>query len=116
VRGDDVDFTKARTNVDDVLVANPEINCMVGFYSYNPPRIYEALQATPASSAPGHRGGLRRGPGDARCGRRARSPAPSSSSPSSGATQGMKLMAEYLERRQVGHPRGQADHRADRVI
>ncbi len=45
VRGDDVDFTKARTNVDDVLVANPDINCMVGFYSYNPPKIYEALQA-----------------------------------------------------------------------
>ena len=45
VRGDDVDFTKARTNVDDVLVANPEINCMVGFYSYNSPKIYEALQA-----------------------------------------------------------------------
>lgn len=45
VRGDDVDFARARTNVDDVLVANPEINCMVGFYSYNPPKIYEALQA-----------------------------------------------------------------------
>ncbi len=45
VRGDDVDFTRARTNVDDVLVANPEITCMVGFYSYNPPKIYEALQA-----------------------------------------------------------------------
>ena len=45
VRGDDVDFAKARTNVDDVIVANPEINCMVGFYSYNPPKIYEALQA-----------------------------------------------------------------------
>ncbi len=45
VRGDDVDFAKARTNVDDVIVANPEITCMVGFYSYNPPKIYEALQA-----------------------------------------------------------------------
>ena len=45
VRGDDVDFARARSNVDDVLAANPEINCMVGFYSYNPPRIYEALQA-----------------------------------------------------------------------
>ena len=45
VRGDDVDFAVARRNVDDVLVANPEIDCMVGFYSYNPPRIYEALQA-----------------------------------------------------------------------
>ncbi|QDZ00403.1 substrate-binding domain-containing protein [Nitratireductor mangrovi] len=45
VRGDDVDFARARANVDDVLVANPEVDCMVGFYSYNPPKIYEALQA-----------------------------------------------------------------------
>lgn len=45
VRGDDVDFARARSNVDDVLAANPEIDCMVGFYSYNPPKIYEALQA-----------------------------------------------------------------------
>ena len=44
VRGDDVDFARARSNVDDVLAANPEINCMVGFYSYNPPRIYESLR------------------------------------------------------------------------
>jgi len=40
-----VDFARARSNVDDVLAANPEINCMVGFYSYNPPKIFEALQA-----------------------------------------------------------------------
>ena len=45
VRGDDVDFARARSNVDDVLAANPDINCMVGFYSYNPPKIFEALQA-----------------------------------------------------------------------
>lgn len=45
VRGDDVDFARARANVDDVLAAMPDINCMVGFYSYNPPKIYEALQA-----------------------------------------------------------------------
>jgi ribose transport system substrate-binding protein len=45
VRGDDVDFARARSNVDDVLAAMPEVNCMVGFYSYNPPKIYEALQA-----------------------------------------------------------------------
>ncbi|MDE0591163.1 sugar-binding protein [Halocynthiibacter sp. C4] len=45
VRGDDVDFARARSNVDDVLSANPDVNCMVGFYSYNPPKIYEALQA-----------------------------------------------------------------------
>ena len=45
MRGDDVDFARARSNVDDVLAANPDITCMVGFYSYNPPKIYEALQA-----------------------------------------------------------------------
>jgi ribose transport system substrate-binding protein len=44
VRGDDIDQTRARANVDDTLVAHPEVNCMVGFYSYNPPRIYEALR------------------------------------------------------------------------
>lgn len=45
VRGDDVDFARARSNVDDVLAASPDITCMVGFYSYNSPKIYEALQA-----------------------------------------------------------------------
>lgn len=45
VRGDDVDFARARANVDDVLAAMPDVTCMVGFYSYNPPKIYEALQA-----------------------------------------------------------------------
>ncbi len=44
VRGDDIDQARARANVDDVLVANPDVNCMVGFYSYNPPRMYEALK------------------------------------------------------------------------
>jgi ribose transport system substrate-binding protein len=43
--GDQIDQTRARANVDDVLAGRPEINCMVGFYSYNPPRMYEALQA-----------------------------------------------------------------------
>ena len=44
VRGDDIDQTRAKANVEDTLVANPDINCMVGFYSYNTPRIYEALR------------------------------------------------------------------------
>ncbi len=43
VRTDDHDQTRARANVDDTLVAHPEIDCMVGFYSYNPPKIYESL-------------------------------------------------------------------------
>jgi ribose transport system substrate-binding protein len=44
VRGDDIDQTRAKRNVEDALAANPDINCMVGFYSYNPPRIYEVLK------------------------------------------------------------------------
>ncbi len=44
VRVDDHDQTRARANVDDTIVAHPEVNCMVGFYSYNPPKIYESLR------------------------------------------------------------------------
>lgn len=44
VRTDDHDQTRARANVDDTLVAHGEIDCMVGFYSYNPPKIYESLR------------------------------------------------------------------------
>jgi len=43
-KGDNIDQTRAKANVSDVLAANPDINCMVGFYSYNTPRIYEALK------------------------------------------------------------------------
>ncbi len=44
VRGDDIDQTRAKRNVEDALAANPDIPCMVGFYSYNTPRIYEVLK------------------------------------------------------------------------
>ena len=44
VRGDDIDQTRAKRNVEDALVANPDVDCFVGFYSYNPPRIYEVLK------------------------------------------------------------------------
>lgn len=44
VRGDDIDMTRAKRNVEDALAANPDVTCMVGFYSYNPPRIYEVLK------------------------------------------------------------------------
>ncbi|MFL5260220.1 MAG: sugar-binding protein [Hyphomicrobiales bacterium] len=44
VRGDDIDQTRAKRNVEDTLSANPDITCMIGFYSYNTPRIYEVLK------------------------------------------------------------------------
>ena len=69
VRGDDIDQTRARANVDDVLVAHPEVNCMVGFYSYNPPRIYEAAEGC-RQARPDHRRRLRRRPDHARRRRR----------------------------------------------
>lgn len=42
-RSDGGDQTVAKKNVEDVLVANPDITCMVGFYSYSTPAIYQAL-------------------------------------------------------------------------
>ena len=44
VRGDEIDQGRAKRNVEDALAANPDTACLVGFYSYNTPRIYEALK------------------------------------------------------------------------
>ena len=44
VRGDDIDQTRAKRNVEDALAKTPNIDCMVGIYSYNTPKIYEALK------------------------------------------------------------------------
>ena len=49
VRGDDIDQARAKKNVEDALVASPDVNCMVGFYSYNTPRITRRC-ATPTNS------------------------------------------------------------------
>jgi len=43
-KSDGGDQTRAKANVSDVLTANPDITCMVGFYSYNTPQIYQALK------------------------------------------------------------------------
>jgi len=103
VRGDDVDFARARTNVDDVLVANPEITCMVGFYSYNPPKIYEALQAAGKlgqitvvafDEDPVTLGAVREGSFAATVVQQ----------PYEWGYQGMKLMAAYLEGDKSGVP------------
>ena len=46
MRGDEIDQSRAKRNVEDALAANPDIACLVGFYSYNTPRIYEVLKET----------------------------------------------------------------------
>jgi ribose transport system substrate-binding protein len=45
VRGDDMDQTRAKRNVEDTLTARSDINCFVGVYAYNTPQIVQALQA-----------------------------------------------------------------------
>ncbi|CAM5766227.1 ABC transporter substrate-binding protein [Labrys miyagiensis] len=44
VRADDIDQSRAKRNVEDTLTANPDIDCMLGIYSYNIPQIYQALK------------------------------------------------------------------------
>jgi ribose transport system substrate-binding protein len=44
VRGDEIDQGRAKRNVEDALAAHPDVACLVGFYSYNTPRIYEVLK------------------------------------------------------------------------
>ncbi len=44
VRGDEIDQGRAKRNVEDALAATPDVTCLVGFYSYNTPRIYEVLK------------------------------------------------------------------------
>ncbi|WP_165500489.1 sugar-binding protein [Pedobacter psychroterrae] len=44
VKTDNIDRVRAKANVNDVLVSNPEINCFVGLWSYNGPAILNAVR------------------------------------------------------------------------
>jgi len=103
VRGDDIDMTRAKRNVEDALAANPDIDCMVGFYSYNPPRIYEVLKeagklgevvVVAFDEDPITLGGVREGSIAATVVQQ----------PYEWGYQGMKLMARYLEGDSSGIP------------
>ena len=96
VRGDDIDQTRAKRNVEDALAANPDITCLVGFYSYNTPRIYEVLKESGKlgqikvigfDEDPITLGGVREGTIEATVVQQ----------PYEWGYQGMKLMAKYLE-------------------
>jgi ribose transport system substrate-binding protein len=43
---DNKDLTKARTNAEDVINANPDLKGLVGLWSYNGPAIVKAVQAS----------------------------------------------------------------------
>jgi ribose transport system substrate-binding protein len=96
VRGDDIDQTRAKRNVEDALAANPDIACLVGFYSYNTPRIYEVLKDSGKlgqikviafDEDPITLGGVREGTIEGTVVQQ----------PYEWGYQGMKLMAKYLE-------------------
>jgi ribose transport system substrate-binding protein len=103
VRGDDIDQTRAKRNVEDTLAANPNIDCMVGIYSYNTPRIYEVLKESGKlgqikiigfDEDPITLGGVREGTIVGTV----------VQNPFEWGYQGMKLMAKYLEGDKSGIP------------
>jgi ribose transport system substrate-binding protein len=103
VRGDDIDQTRAKRNVEDALAANPDIDCMVGIYSYNTPRIYEVLKESGQlgqikiigfDEDPITLGGVREGTIVGTV----------VQNPYEWGYQGMKLMAAYLEGDKSGIP------------
>jgi ribose transport system substrate-binding protein len=105
VRGDDIDQARAKKNVEDALVASPDVTCMVGFYSYNTPRIYEALRDAGKLGSitvvgfdddPITLGGVKEGTIAATVVQQ----------PFEWAYQGMKLMASYLKGDKSGIPAG----------
>jgi ribose transport system substrate-binding protein len=96
VRGDDIDQTRAKRNVEDALAANPDVPCLVGFYSYNTPRIYEVLKESGKlgqikvigfDEDPITLGGVREGTIEGTVVQQ----------PYEWGYEGMKLMAKYLE-------------------
>ena len=103
VRGDDIDQTRAKRNVEDALAANPNIDCLVGIYSYNTPRIYEVLKESGKlgqvkviafDEDPITLGGVREGSIEGTVVQQ----------PYEWGYEGMKLMAKYLEGDKSGIP------------
>jgi ribose transport system substrate-binding protein len=103
VRGDDIDQTRAKRNVEDALAAAKNIDCMVGIYSYNTPRIYEVLKEAGQldkikiigfDEDPITLGGIREGTIVGTV----------VQNPYQWGYQGMKLMAAYLEGDKKGIP------------
>jgi ribose transport system substrate-binding protein len=45
IRTDEVDFARAKRNVEDTLTKYPDIDMLVGLWSYNTPQIVEAVRA-----------------------------------------------------------------------
>lgn len=43
-RTDGFDFNKAKAQAQDAIAANPELDCMVGLFAYNPPIILDAVR------------------------------------------------------------------------
>lgn len=105
VRGDEIDFGRAKRNVEDALAANPDVSCMVGIYSYNTPYIYQVLKAANKLNAikiigfdedPITLGGVKEGSITGTVVQQ----------PFEWGYQGMKLMAKFIEGDKKGIPAG----------
>ena len=44
IRTDESDTARAKRNVEDVLVRNPDVKLLVGLWAYNTPQIYQAVK------------------------------------------------------------------------
>ena len=111
VRGDEIDQGRAKRNVEDVLAAMPDVSCLVGFYSYNTPRIYEVLKEAGKlgkikiigfDEDPITLGGVKEGSIVGTVVQQ----------PFEWGYQGMKLMAKYLEGDKSGIPAERHHHRS----
>ena len=111
VRGDEIDQTRAKRNVEDALAAKPDVACLVGFYSYNTPRIYEVLKEAGKlgkikiigfDEDPITLGGVKEGSIVGTVVQQ----------PFEWGYQGMKLMAKYLEGDKSGDPGRRGHHRS----
>lgn len=51
IRTDEVDFARAKRNAEDTLTKYPDIDALVGLWSYNTPQIVEAVRASGKAGA-----------------------------------------------------------------
>ena len=104
MRGDDIDQTRAKRNVEDALAANPDIDCMVGFYSYNTPAHLRGAEGRRQARHRSRSSASTRIRSRWAASRKARIVGTVVQQPYEWGYQGMKLMAKYLEGDKSGIP------------
>ena len=109
---DDIDQARAKRNVEDTLTAHPDINCMVGFYSYNTPQHLRGAEGS-RQARQDHDHRLRRGSGHARRRQGRHDRRHRRAAALRVGLPGHEGHGQVHRRRQVLHPGQQADHHPD---